>query len=126
MIPSRSDGVELHFEDVPLSNNDGTNILSLYAKKDGMPIGSLTARYDAKDFLIADIRTPEYCRRQGLGVLKIREALKYLESKNLKPARVFGCCVASAGEPFYEALGFSRIGDSDNWEVSCEELRKKL
>lgn len=94
-----------------------------------------------KQLTIEDMGTHPSYRQIGLGKLRLKEVLSFLISNSQAPETVVAEGVIttedaiaagmdserlSQGEKFVKAIGFRQIGNSDCWQISFEELVKRL
>lgn len=108
------------------------NTVNLKIEKDGKEIAFIRSVYfpDEKLLSIEDMDTHFAYRRKGLGKLRVKEVISFLSSKSETPQTIIaegvGYLGIPDGEQFVKVLGFQKMGDSDNWRVSIEELNKGL
>jgi GNAT superfamily N-acetyltransferase len=118
--------------ELELSREESAYIIDLKILKDEWHIGHIIAVYnpDKKILSIKDMYTrPEY-RRKGLGRLRVKEVISFLASKGETPKTIIAESVGLFGNPdgvpFVKSLGFKQIENTSNWQISFEELNKRL
>jgi len=104
----------------------------LEIKKGDVGIGFIKTAYfyDKKVLFIQDMSTHHDYIRIGLGRTRLEEILSFLNSKGETPKTIIaegvGYLGIPHGEEFVKALGFQHVGNRDSWQVSFEELSKRL
>jgi len=83
-----------------------------------------------KLLFIEDIDTHSAHRRKGLGKLRMKEVISFLNSMGETPKKIIaedvGYTGTLDGSEFFKALGFQPEEKSTNWKASIEDLKKSL
>ena len=117
-----------------LDSHEGENYhgVNLRISKGEEFIAAIKSSYfpDVKQLTIEDMGTHPGYRQIGLGKIRLGEVLSFLISKGQTPQTIVAegvdNVILGEGEKFVKALGFQHVGNRSSWQVSFEELNKRL